>query len=474
MPNYTKCLKHAVKDCELYCDECDIPVCTTCIASGKHEGHRFSDVLEKLCSKKEFLQKDLTQLENQIYPQYQAMAADVHAEKSKLDAEYEELAREADQQGELWHGEISAIVNKQKSQIEERKTKHRGIIEEKSEDISHKMNEIEKAIQEMKTVLDSNDIFLVSDYKARNEDFNKLPYKLKVTMPSLSVPKIDTEKLNEMFGSVSELSVTTVKPLLNEPRLAATIDTGYKYGLYGVTCASEDQVWTYGDNNTMKLLNLQGDLLTSIQTTSVYGPGDIAMTRDGDLVYTDPNNKRINLVKNEQTRTVITLQGWYPHSVCCTASADLLVTMLSDDGEQSKVLRYSGSTEKQTTQHDGKGRHLYSSARYICENRNLDICVSDAVAVVVVNMSGKLRFMYTGQHSNIGGLFDPRGLTTNSQGHILVADFNNHRVHIVDQDGQFLRYIRDLDCPFGLCVDTRDNLFVVERNTAKVKKIQYL
>jgi tripartite motif-containing protein 2/3 len=228
----------------------------------------------------------------------------------------------------------------------------------------------------------------------------------------------------------------------------------------------------------MKLLNLRGKLQTSMQTKSGDYPGDIAVTWDGDLVYTD--NKTVNLVKNNQTHTVITLQGWVPEAVCCTASGDVLVTMVSHDKQQSKVVRYSGSTQKQSIQYDVQGRPLYSSGtypNYISENRNLDICVADhgASAVVVVNAAGKLRFRYTGPPSNTGGSFDPRGLTTDSQGHIIVTDSNNHRVHIIDQDGQFLHYIHyGLVYPYGLCVDIRDNLFVAERWSAKVKKIQYL
>ncbi|XP_056022933.1 uncharacterized protein LOC125662498 [Ostrea edulis] len=357
------------------------------------------------------------------------------------------------------------------------------------------MAELKQIMSDLKSILKSNDVSLTSTYNLGILNLEHYRLKSELQYPVCLLRKeINKDQLNEMFGSLSPLSINTehgdtiksaeavssppVKPLFDEPRVTAAIDTGYNR-LHSVSCLSEDQVWTGGDNETMKLLNLQSELLTSIQTKSGNIPDDIAVTRDGDLVYTDYRNKTVNLIKNKQIQTVITLQGWRPRYVCSTASDDLLVTMVSDDRKQYKVVRYSGSTEKQSIQFDDQGRPLYTSGytKYLSENKNLDICVADqsASAVVVVNQSGKLRFRYTGHPSNTELSFYPVGITTDSQSHILTADFDNDRIHILDQDGQFLRYIHCyLESPFGLCVDIRDNLFVAERHTAKVKKIQYL
>lgn len=141
--------------------------------------------------------------------------------------------------------------------------------------------------------------------------------------------------------------------------------------------------------------------------------------------------------------------------------------MFSANHSQSKVVRYSGYTEKQSIQFN-KGKPLYAGndeIKYITENKNNDICVADCLAgaVVVVNQDGKLRFRYTGYISfTRKNLFEPYGITTDSQIRILTADGDNHCIHILNEDGQFLCCIENCDLadPWGVCVDNEYYLFV--------------
>ena len=118
---------------------------------------------------------------------------------------------------------------------------------------------------------------------------------------------------------------------------------------------------------------------------------------------------------------------------------------------------------------------LYIWLCYLSEKRNLNIYVADndAGAVVVVNAAGKLRFGYTGPPSTPLWSFTLYGITTDSQANILTSDCDNHLIHIIDRDGKFFFFIQNccLQDPRGLCVDSRDNLFVAEWKT--VKKLLY-
>lgn len=169
-------------------------------------------------------------------------------------------------------------------------------------------------------------------------------------------------------------------------------------------------------------------------------------------------------------------------NLCVTSFGDVLVSMHSIDKTKSKVVRYSGSTEILTIQYDNDGKTLYSvndKIKCITENKNHGICVADcgAGSIVAVSQDGKLKWSYIGYPSVTKNKpFNPRGITADSQSHILTVDGKNHCIHILDENGQFLLYIDncDLKDPWDVCVDTNDNLFVCEVLKGNVKKIKYL
>eukprot|EP00105_Crassostrea_gigas_P023609 XP_011443516.1 PREDICTED: uncharacterized protein LOC105339609 [Crassostrea gigas] len=492
---YPKCETHSQKNCKFQCKDCNnIFVCSSCMASEQHGRHKFVEVTEVYKTKKDDIKKDKQEFENHISPTYEEISRDLETQLANLDGGYEKLTTTMSKQGEQWHREIDIIINKIKTEISEKKVKHRDILQKHLNEIKQIQSLNKETLQAIRKIEKSTEVSSTIEYSSKIREFSKLPPKVQVSMPTFIPKPIDREKLYSLFGQITALSTateetvmspnqpnTSVRELLDEPELVTTMKTGYKK-LRSVACLNDDSIWTSGETNYIKCFNIKGSLLQTIKTKSGIFPSDIVVNSDRDLIVSDGANGTVYKVKNGQTEELIRLPEWTPINLCVTSTGDLLVTMFSDDETRSKVVRYSGSTEKQTIQFDDEGKPLYSGNsynKYITENKNHDICVADceAGAVVVVNQDGKLRWRYTGHPSvTKNNPFRPWGITTDSQSRILTADRDNHCIYILDENGQFLRYIDNcgLKNPIGLCVDNNDNMFVCEFYEGNVKKIKYL
>jgi len=82
-----------------------------------------------------------------------------------------------------------------------------------------------------------------------------------------------------------------------------------------------------------------------------------------------------------------------------------------------------------------------------------------------------------GSNGNGIGQFDyPREITTDSNGDILVCDYNNHRIQIFDSEGRFISTFGSkgnqngqFSSPFGITVNSKGNIIVSDRNNHRIQ-----
>ncbi|XP_062615133.1 E3 ubiquitin-protein ligase TRIM71-like [Saccostrea cucullata] len=420
---YPECKKHVEQLCAKYCDQCDIPVCTKCTASAQHLDHKLSEVLQVVEEKRDTLIRNKFELDFAIYPKYQYIAYDIKYKMSQLEKDYEYLSTAITKHGEEWHKEIDKLVKKLKAKVDKMKNTQIQTLKNHLDDINKKISYIKDEIDSTEIVLQTNDLSKLLSGTSNINIYRNLPQEqeMALSLPKFIPREIIGKEFNKLFGALSCNSVSSDEHSYNKKKIQKSsetvinfVDTGYNK-LYNVACLSDEEIWTSGNDSTIKLYSInQGSLLKSISTKSGNNTSVIGVTKAGDLVYSDYDDRTVNIVKNKETEEVIRLQNWRPFGVCSSSSGDLLVTMLSDDDYQSKVV---------------------------------------PGAVVVVNLAGKLRFSYTGlTPAPKYKPFSPRGITTNIHNHILISDVSNDCVHIIDQDGEFISYIPcGLTKPWGLC-----------------------
>jgi sugar lactone lactonase YvrE len=228
-------------------------------------------------------------------------------------------------------------------------------------------------------------------------------------------------------------------------------------------------------------VDIHGTVTDTVTSTCHENPADITVNRQGELIYIDGPNRKVNIVRHGKTETLITSpKGWKPWGLCCTRSGDILVSMSTADRTHNKIVRYQGQRKTQEIDKDEHGNPIYRGGNYpvfVTENNNGDIVASDtnARAVVVVDRAGKVQFRYNYKPPGGQKLFNPTQIVTDSMGHIIVGDYFNDCLYILDQNGRFLRCVdSEFNTPYGLSLDSKGRLWVGLYESGEVKVIQYL
>ncbi|XP_062593394.1 uncharacterized protein LOC134254878 [Saccostrea cucullata] len=494
-----QCSFHDEEKCDKFCEQCDSPFCLKCLNSGAHKSHNVQSISEIYKSRQDKITKDNLELETEIAPVYDAILSEIETMTSNVLQQHEDRTQSIKNLGEKCHRLVENVIRRYANVLKERYSQdNKNLLTLKSE-FQRLQSLIQSAIDENKSILFSMDSSKLIHYISRNEDFINIPPTFELTVPNFTPVEITEQVLFKMIGEIPETIksniqgevIRVVQPIvqvhsrkpdknfIDEPQVIRTITLGNGKN-YRIECIpNTNEFFIFCESQAIYHMNIEGKILDSIYSGPRKMPLDLAVTKEKYLVYINSWIQCIILRKSNKEQSLISLHNWNPLAICFTSTGELLVAMRSaypyNDHGHCKVVRYSGSSAVQEIQYVNGDEFLYGSPRFIEENKNFDIVVSDSVPdqVVVVDKMGKLRFKYKGNFPS-KSKFTPCGITTDSLCHILIADLSEHVIHIIDRNGYFLLYISNcqLQEPYDLSIDSNDNLFVAELGTGKVKKIK--
>nr|XP_022287565.1 uncharacterized protein LOC111100196 [Crassostrea virginica]XP_022287566.1 uncharacterized protein LOC111100196 [Crassostrea virginica]XP_022287568.1 uncharacterized protein LOC111100196 [Crassostrea virginica]XP_022287569.1 uncharacterized protein LOC111100196 [Crassostrea virginica] len=302
-------------------------------------------------------------------------------------------------------------------------------------------------------------------FEQLTETMETRPIKFLRIMTRKHSPRKDTMKtiINMLVNLMKEIrlvpsgiprraGVEDLLTLLPSPVVQKSLSVTGVYNCSHISCVTPDRVWVSDEYNLILTDTATGKQLHSVEHSLDSGNGKHTMNCEGELIYIDKERNIIKLCNDMKTTTTLIklTETWTPRCVYCSpSSGDLLVGMWRHDTSTGKVMRYDNTGKyKQTIPQDDNTPHdLYKYPRYITENNNGDVLVSDwhREAVVVTSGEGVHRFSYTGHPS--GSRLEPRGICTDVMSHILVSDDDTRRVQMLDRDGQFLSYVLTRQTP---------------------------
>lgn len=489
---YEECGSHSGQRCEAHCSRCNVPICMICVIS-THNGHTIRLMNDVVSDLKSEIQHETRDIESNILPLYKEMKKNIEKDIGKSTQKFNSLESDAEKLRKSWQQEVDAIFNKFCSLIKSMRENHLTVLTSHQSLIENQIQEMTKTVQQNNKLHQSNKVSEVTKHQSKLNEYKEIPTIIQQPIPSM---KSNTDPGKELTIELEEYKATlkqaelssqtdtvfssmSTRDLLDKAKVVATFPTGVE-SLWRISCLGTEEAWLSGKGKTITRVDIDGFVRESVTSTCQKTPVDIAVTRKGELIYSDSEHGTVNIVKNGVSETLITaLRGWSPKGLCSTESGEILVNMNS--GVQNKVVRYKNRKIAQEIFKDEKGDLIFGKDKwmlFLVENRNEDICVSDynADSVVAVDKAGRVRFRYNGSPAGGPEPFSPRQIVTDSLGQIIVADYNNVCIHILEQNGQFLKCLDK--CGFhslcGLSIDNMERLWVGLIDNGNVKVIQYM
>lgn len=439
--------------------------------------------------------KNMAELQSVIKPVFQQKTDYLKLKLANAKKGYDVIDSDISMCAEKLRRDVDLAIKALKLEADKYRKEHTKELEHDISVLETKLIEVQEASKKGENAM-SKPLELLK-YESNIESLKTIPEMTDFDLPVYSPGRVDVKagvgQLSHLVKSVIPSSVIKKrsakksKKIKQEPTIETSITVGERY-VYDVACASKSSVWMCGaglfyyDNN-VRLIEKDGNNKETLECP--INPKYIALKSPGCVLFSDDSDKTVKLWSRDYQRVFIKTDSWIPEGLAVTLSGDVIVCqyrkteVAAEHNSLSRVVRYNGEGSEIRKIEYNKEKRMFWHALFVAENRNFDVCVSDKAkhAVVVLDKMGEFQFIYKGNiKTGKFQSFNPRGLDTDSQGNILISDYMNYTVHIIDQYGNFLHYLmrKHLKFPLGISVDADDKVWVGEYNNGTIAVIEYL
>ncbi|XP_061179921.1 E3 ubiquitin-protein ligase TRIM71-like [Saccostrea echinata] len=490
--NKPYCHKHQNTESTYSCNKCAVCICDDCTNTSHvlHDKVLIEELLERQTTK---LMQNSIELKSVVKPAYLQKIENIKMKLSNAVKMYDAIDKDISICGEKLHREVDFAIESLRSEARKFKDDHLTELEHEILVLETRLKDVEEALKRSEDILLSPGELL--EYCPNMKPLKTMPEMANFEMPIFTpgqahITKSGVGQLSSLIKSacpsveIKRKTPKKSKKLKRKATLEVSVAVGERY-VYDVTCASESSVWMCGagliyyDNN-VRLIEKDGNNTETLECP--MNPKYIALKSPGCVLFSDHTDNTVKLWSREVQMVFIKTEDWTPKGLVVTLSSDVIVCQYKKTeaaAALSRVVRYDEKGSEIRKMEFDREKRIFRNAVFVAENRNFDICVSDEDkhSVVVMDKLGKLQFVYkgnikTGKYQS----FNPRGISTDSQCNILVSDYLNYTIHVIDQHGSFLSYLlrKEVKFPMGLSVDKNDKVWVGEYSNGTISVIEYL
>ena len=315
-----------------------------------------------------------------------------------------------------------------------------------------------------------------------NDQFSAIDTNVQGSLPS--IPEFicpdrigDDDTIRRLIGTVNDgLDMDSDWTTDESDRFEIVNSFKQKHGNVGIAPISVDSAWLYTVDGPILMISQNGDVIKEVPNIKKRKIEKISTTKFKNAWVTDLEKCSVKVLteKGELEHKFSIASPFHPFGICHTRSGKSIWICLADKSSfipklkgRTKVVKMSNSGETlQEIEYQNKNN--FFTFPYKCaENINEDLCVVDRITenkgqVYIFDKTCYPKGAYIG--TGVDKDFDPRDICCNSKGNIIISDFTNNVIHILDQDGNVERLLNteshDLRQPVTIATDDSDRIWV--------------
>lgn len=463
------CSKHKTQELKYYCMLCDTSVCKECVSKlSEHKGHKYKTIEDAAKEKRDKFGPILKSMQEYV-PCLEEYMEELKTTRLTLEAfmmntvndirnRANELKKEIDRIATSLVLEVKHKFNEGKSRIDNHvdalkptvmslssltKTADHIINLSNDSEVVRLSQKLHGRFRQIDTELPSGDLNGIErsmfkpgeGFEGRLDVLVGLCEEVDMDIPPIPVP----------WGL--RIALQFEVKLLHTFRCADEPDT-----IHALAPISEDEAWLccgWGSKQ-MALFNSKGEKKASL--TMEFQIDDICVLPDGNILVSSYENTFIKKIdKNRQVSHFADLPC-YPggmtvskkkHIFVC--AIDSYVTTRSDQSKRMVIKLSENGEILEQIERNGP-MDLFCAPYRISLDLIGDMIISDRdekdIRVTILAGDNTPKQTYLGPpNMSAKQPFNPLGVCCDRLGHILVSDWTNHTVHLLDLSGQFLGYL---------------------------------
>ena len=463
------CQEHLGEDLDHYCKNCRIATCHKCQQTKKHKHHKWTtiskeaqecvDIAQEYISEANELiskhENDISQLNEKIELNRQRKETNLQQIKDREAKLIEEVKKNS--------AELSRICEEHEMRL--------------NRDLTELKNKSEREVSQLRGFeeffadrIDSSSNKTIVDYKNdlqdKRDSYQAPETEELIDQNSFYVGRNDFSELQEIFGGTSHQKTrsnlsSTGQPISAELEEISSFEL--KPGTDLMVQAIEDNM-AYIHNNlrSIRLVNNSNQQLQHVdigRNPSLRGEQLSAFVAfdNGEIVFTCRNQRKLwKCSQSGWINTLIPKIGMLPIGLGKSLNGEILLCVATRafrevDSSAGKVvvIAFQNTGERQSIlnlvrEYPQAPNNPFQWPYRVIQNKNSDICVIDfdtqrTSKLKVLNQQGQLKFCYQGQF--LAKPFVASDVACDKSCRIIVTDILNNRIHLLSQEGSFIRYL---------------------------------